>query len=646
MSFQVGDKVGDYRIVGAVGSGGAGQVFRVEHKITGRLDAMKVLLHGREESKQAPAERFQREIKLQASLNHPNIASVHNAFWVNDELVMVMELIDGVSLDHVIAEGPMPPGKVLRFAVQALTALDYAHEKGITHRDIKPENIMITPEGGVKLMDFGLAKDRSETKLTQTGAVVGSLYYISPEQARGLGDTDHRADIYSFGAVLYEMVTGAKPFPYNSSYALLQAAVNEDPRPPTELEPSLPTAIDAVVLRAMSKDPDDRFPSAREFRKQMEAIARNPGIKIHVEAPKIRKRRRPSMLEKQSRRQLAFRALFVLLCLSGLLYLGVRALSKNALVEEVVAYQNESGELTTSSAPNLRRTPRYELAQSWELDARGAVSFSSDARLLAAGLEEGGVAVWDLRSGNRLATLTEADARVAPAFDPSGRLVAVAGRDNSAHVYQIDTAGETRRLAHLEPVTSLAFSPDGRRVATGSADDSIRVWDLESGESLGFRGPDEGPKAVVFSPTGPMLASAEMGLVRLWGLGVQDSREELDAPGFDAESLEFSRNGLELAAVAGVRFMLWDMPTRKRKLSRNLDARIVDIRQSPSGDWLALTLDSDGKLKVWDPERRREVASLANAQALTARFGGETQRVAAAGLDGKVTLWKSTHANP
>jgi WD40 repeat protein len=256
------------------------------------------------------------------------------------------------------------------------------------------------------------------------------------------------------------------------------------------------------------------------------------------------------------------------------------------------------------------------------------------------------VAVWNLQSGDRLATLTEADPAVSPAFDPSGRFLAVAGRDNSAHVYQLDTSGETRRLAHLEPVTSLAFSPDGRRVATGSADGSIRVWDLASGESLGFRGPDDGPKAVVFSPTGPLLASAEQGVVRLWGLGMQDSREELVAPGFDAESLEFSRNGLELAAVAGGRFMLWDMPARKQKLARRLNERIVDIRQSPEGDWLALTLDSDGKLHVWDAERQREVASLANAQALTARFSGETLRVAAAGLDGRVTLWESSHVSP
>lgn len=605
-----------------------------------------MLLHGREESLQAPSERFQREIKLQASLNHPNVASVHNAFWVRDELVMVMELIDGVSLDHIIAEGPTPPGKVLRIAVQALTALEYAHGRGITHRDIKPENIMITADGAVKLMDFGLAKDRQDAKLTQTGAVVGSLYYISPEQARGLDDTDHRADIYSFGAVLYEMVTGVKPFPYNSSYALLQAAVNEDPRAPTELEPSLPAAIDAVVLRAMSKDLDERFPSAREFRKQMEAIARNLGIKINVEMPKIRASRRRSMLERQSSRQVVFRALFVLLCLAGLLYLGVRSLSNNPIVEEVVAYQQESDEPAQTPTSELQRTPRYQLASSWELDAQGSVSFSDDARLFAAGLEGGGVAVWDLRSGDRLLMLAEADQRVNPAFDPAGTVVAVAGGDNAAHVCRLDSGEEQRRLAHLQPVTSLAFSPDGGRVAAGSADGSIRVWDLATGESLGFPGPDSGPGAVVFCPSGPLLASSERGRIRLWGLGRQESREKLAVDDGEAESLEFSRNGLELAAVTGNEFLLWDMPARQPKLSRKLNARIVDLRQAPNGDWHALTLGSDGKLRVWDAERQRELASLPEIQALTARFGGESLQVAAAGRDGRLTVWEASHSNP
>ena len=137
MGFVVGDQGGDYSIVGVVGSGGSGQVFKVEHRITGRVEAMKVLLQGRRQPA-SPAERFQREIKLQASLNHPNIASVHNAFWVRDELVMIMELVNGQSLDRIVEEKPLRPSQVLRVGILALRALEYAHQRGITHRDIKP----------------------------------------------------------------------------------------------------------------------------------------------------------------------------------------------------------------------------------------------------------------------------------------------------------------------------------------------------------------------------------------------------------------------------------------------------------------------------------------------------------------------------
>ena len=317
MSFRIGDIVGDYEIVGVVGAGGAGQVFRVEHRITGRIEAMKVLLEGRGTETNAPAARFLREIKLQASLDHPNIASVHNAFWEKDELVMIMELVNGESLDRVIAQGRMPMGKVLRYAVQSLIALEYAHSRGITHRDIKPENIMVTPDGVVKLMDFGLAKDRNDPKMTELGVVVGSLFYISPEQARGLATVDHRTDVYSFGSVLYEMTTGERPFQHKTSFDLLQAAVNEDPEPPSTIAPDIPDSLEAVILRAMSKDPAERFQSARELRRTIEAVVRNPGIDVAAPAslrrsaaPK-RSQRRPLELRRTGRRQTVIRALLV-----------------------------------------------------------------------------------------------------------------------------------------------------------------------------------------------------------------------------------------------------------------------------------------------------------------------------------------------
>src|SRR5690606_8903490 len=185
--------------------------------------------------------------------------------------------------------------------------------------------IMVTPDGVIKLMDFGLAKDMSNPKLTQTGAVVGSLYYISPEQAQGLDQTDHRTDIYSFGAVLYEMSTGKKPFERHNSFGLLQAAVNEHPAPPHELDPSIPEALSNAVLRAMAKAPEERFQSAKEVRRAREAIARNPaaGVALSPARTKIPTKPRrvataPTAVERVRRRQLVVRGTLVALSFVGL----------------------------------------------------------------------------------------------------------------------------------------------------------------------------------------------------------------------------------------------------------------------------------------------------------------------------------------
>ena len=181
MNFQIGDTIGAYKIIGVVGTGGMGQVFKVEHTVTRRVEAKKVLVQGRTNGAEQ-ARRFLREIQVQASLNHPNIASVHNAFWMDDDLVMIMELVEGESLQQLLERRRISPATGIDYACQALSALSYAHAHGITHRDIKPANMMVTPEGTVKLMDFGLAKAPADARLTQSGAVMGTLHYMSPSQ--------------------------------------------------------------------------------------------------------------------------------------------------------------------------------------------------------------------------------------------------------------------------------------------------------------------------------------------------------------------------------------------------------------------------------------------------------------------------------
>ncbi len=271
MSFRIGDTVGTYKIVAAIGSGGMGEVFQVEHAVTRRVEAMNILAADTS-CTQEPDQRFLREIQLQARLSHPHIAAVHNAFWQDGHLIMIMELIRGSSLRSVLEHSRLPLASALDYACQALEALDYAHAAGVVHRDISPSNMILTDDGAVKLTDFGLAKSLNDIRLTQTGTLLGSLYYASPEQIRGTGNVDARADIYSVGAVLFEMVTGEKLFASENPFTLMLAHVEQPPRRPSEVLHDLSPALDEIVLKALDKDPEKRFPSAELFRCALEGL--------------------------------------------------------------------------------------------------------------------------------------------------------------------------------------------------------------------------------------------------------------------------------------------------------------------------------------------------------------------------------------
>ena len=175
MNLEIGSTVGDYQVVGILGAGGMGQVYKVRNVISDRVEAMKVLLPDLVNQPDL-ADRFLREIKVQASLEHTNIDALHTAVRVENQLLMLMEFVEGVTLDQKLKDGPLPAAEAVNYIMQVLAALDYAHTRGVVHRDIKPANMMLTPEGVVKLMDFGIARSSADHKLTQTGTTVGSLY--------------------------------------------------------------------------------------------------------------------------------------------------------------------------------------------------------------------------------------------------------------------------------------------------------------------------------------------------------------------------------------------------------------------------------------------------------------------------------------
>lgn len=268
MAFEPGQKIGDYEIVGKLGAGGLGMVYEVQHLISRRREAMKILLPDQSAAPEM-VERFHREVQTLAALNHSNIAALHTAFYYQDQLAMVMELVQGETLRDRHAKGAIPLHQALHFMGQTLRALVYAHGLDVVHRDIKPSNIMITVSGSVKLLDFGIALTGHGTGLTRAGYLLGSLNYMSPEQVNS-GKATPRSDIYSVGVALYELLTGKLPITGENTYQIMLNHMNRVPKPPHEIAPQVSLPLSAAVMRALEKDPERRFASADEFLCELE----------------------------------------------------------------------------------------------------------------------------------------------------------------------------------------------------------------------------------------------------------------------------------------------------------------------------------------------------------------------------------------
>jgi serine/threonine-protein kinase len=275
LALDIGQTVAGYEILSLLGKGGMGRVYRVQNVVSGRIEAMKVLLADVDPDSDM-VERFESEIRTLARLDHPNIAKLNTAVRVGDELLMLMEFVEGRTLADFVP-GSLTIEELLSYAGQTLTALNYAHQNYVIHRDIKPTNIMVTPQGLVKLMDFGIAKTRDDQVRTKTGFAVGSVVYMSPEQVLGT-PVDARSDLYSMGLVLYELSVGRRAFNFESTYSVFDAQLNSMPPPPIEVNPGIPQALSDIILKAIEKDPRLRFQSASEFRRCLEEVSGAPEL--------------------------------------------------------------------------------------------------------------------------------------------------------------------------------------------------------------------------------------------------------------------------------------------------------------------------------------------------------------------------------
>ena len=266
---------GRYRIQRIIGLGGMAVVFEAEDLLMHRTVAVKMLKEGVGDDATS-VKRFINESKAVSMLSHPNIVSIYDVSVREDLKYIVIEHSRGITLKKYMSRtGKLPVREAVSFTEQILRALDHAHSKGIIHRDIKPQNIMLLKNGMIKVADFGIAKLPSAETVTVTDKAIGTVYYISPEQASGK-PIDPRSDLYSVGVMLYEMVTGTLPFSADSPVSVALMQIHNTPRPPRALCPELPLGLQQIILRAMEKDPDRRYQSAREMLRHIVALKNNP----------------------------------------------------------------------------------------------------------------------------------------------------------------------------------------------------------------------------------------------------------------------------------------------------------------------------------------------------------------------------------
>src|SRR5947208_1598541 len=270
-----------YRIMRKLGTGGMANVYLAEDQELGRRVAIK-FLNERHAGDDQFVERFRREAKNAAGLSHPNIVNIYDRGEAEGTYYIAMEYLEGRTLKQLlVAHGPTPIPIALEYTRQVLAALGFAHRHGIVHRDIKPHNVVVGPDGRLKVTDFGIARSGT-SQMTEAGSIIGTAQYLSPEQARG-SPVDQRSDVYSVGIVLYEMLTGSVPFTGDTPLEIAMKHLSAVPEPPSAKRPEVPRSLDLVVLRALAKNPEDRFGSADEMDDDLARVARGLGVSSETE---------------------------------------------------------------------------------------------------------------------------------------------------------------------------------------------------------------------------------------------------------------------------------------------------------------------------------------------------------------------------
>jgi WD40 repeat protein len=713
-----------YEIQKELGRGGMGVVYLARQEKLNRLVALKMIRAGGHADEQ-DRQRFLAEAEAVARLQHPNIVTLHEFGEHNELPYFTLEYVAGGSLHARLREGPLPPRTAAPLVELLARGIDYAHQHGIIHRDLKPANILLQKDEGrrmkdedreatvsnssfilhpssfvPKITDFGLVKrvTSPEGSLTASGAVLGTPSYMAPEQARGEAKrVGPAADIYALGAILYECLTGRPPFQGPTSMDTLWQVLNEEPVPPSRLQPKVPRDLETICLKCLQKAPGQRYGRAADLAEDLRRFAAHEPI-LARPAPAWRRlgkwaRRRPALAMLGVVSLLALLSLLV----SGLLWnaqlqlaLGdaheaqeeaatQRAVARQARTEgeafrteaerEKVAgkaLRQQAQEIKTQAEAKLDQASRILFATQladvntwWQRDPGRALELLNDPQRCPVYLRD---FTWGyyhrLCKRDRLTLPGNSELGQSPAFAPHGTTLALGGSDGLVRL--VDTAtGQNRELRHpgSAPVLATAYAPNGQTLACADAAGVVYLWDLQGPRLRATLKGHQGPvMALAFSEDSRTLVSGggpadDKGEVRLWDAVQGTALEALPGPMKKVTALALPAEGKTLAVATwqdGV--TLWDLPARRPGQPLPLNGLVAALAYAPDGKELAAAC-ADGLIHLIDPATGKQRATLQGnaAGVYSVAYLPDGQTLAAGYESGPIMLWdrrgKTVRAN-
>jgi WD40 repeat protein/serine/threonine protein kinase len=681
-------QLGDFRILREIGRGGMGVVYEAEQISLNRRVALKVLPFA---AVLDPRQlmRFKHEAQAAAMLKHPNIVSVHAVGCDRAVHFYAMELVEGESLAQIVEQlraGSKEQGArsktpelhapssslpadtvpvaslptlhapssslpayssrehfrhIAQFGIQAAEALHYAHEMGIVHRDIKPSNLLVNSQGHLWVTDFGLATTQTDTGLTMTGELLGTLRYMSPEQAAGdRAKTDYRTDIYSLGITLFELLTGQPAFADTDRKLLLRRILEDNPQPPRSIDPAIPRDLETIVLKATEKDPQARYDSAAELAADLQRFCDEKPIRA-------RRTSRAERAWRWSKRNRVIAALSItvatLITLVAVtapliawrqarlidktqqqLYAKDVSIAYNAWNEGDLGHVREILDRYAAGSryAHLRDFPWYYLNGLYQRATAGFMpggpfDVSLSTNLLAVASEDTSddlIHLYDIGSWRAVGTLAK-DHRAIHClrFSPDGRFLAAGCDGGTLSAWDIGARKQLYTINadnHAVNVHAVAFSPDGTILASGGPDRDVKIWDTTTGKSLRtLSGHSDDASALAFSPDGKTLATSSFDYsLRFWDTETWLSRVVVpDAFSARVLGLAYDPTGARLASTGySNEVILWDAAGRKLGLLPT-SGSMSSLSFSPDGQFLAAGGDMQGTVEVWDIEQQKLV---------------------------------------